>query len=169
MIAASERQGWRGNLVRRLPPPLFLLQPLLSRIVARVARRQPQMFARLGVHGRSRFLIDPVDLPFALYLVPDRARPVLRALPRGARPAYDARIAASFAQLLRMIDGGEDGDAMFFQRALSVSGDTEAVVSLRNAIETIDGMLAGEAAAAFGPAGRAVLVAARRRVAQRRS
>jgi predicted lipid carrier protein YhbT len=153
---------WRGALRARPHPPLFLLQPLLGRVVRAVARRHPAMFARLGPHRKSRFVIDPIDLPFVLYLEPDPAKPALRALPRDARPAHDARIAATFRQLLAMIDGAADGDALFFARTLAISGDTEAVVSLRNAIETIDGSLAREVADLFGPLGRAALALLRR-------
>jgi predicted lipid carrier protein YhbT len=37
--------------------------------------------------------------------------------------------------LLGILDGTLDGDALFFHRSISVSGRTEAVVALRNAIE----------------------------------
>jgi O2-independent ubiquinone biosynthesis accessory factor UbiT len=165
---ASPAHGWRAHAPRRLSPPLFPLQPLLACIVRRVARRHPEMFARLGPHRAKRFLIDPVDLPFALFLRPSPDAPVLRACPRGPAPAHDARIAAPFLQLLRMIDCAEDGDAMFFSRELSITGDTEAVVALRNAIDNIDGSLAADVAAMFGPPGRAAL-ALMRRAAQRRA
>jgi predicted lipid carrier protein YhbT len=150
-------------------PLLFLLQPLLARIARQVTRRHPALFARLGPHTKSRFVIDPVNLPFVLFLRPDPANPVLRALPREAAPAHEARIAATLPELFSMIDGGEDGDALFFSRTLSVSGDTEAVVSLRNALETIDGSLAGEVAALFGPPGRAALALVRRAARRLRS
>jgi predicted lipid carrier protein YhbT len=52
---------------------------------------------------------------------------------------------------------------MFFARSLIVSGDTEAVVSLRNAIDDIDGSLAASVADLFGPPGRMVLAVVRRR------
>ena len=37
--------------------------------------------------------------------------------------------------LLGLLDGTFDGDALFFHRTVSVSGQTEAIVALRNAIE----------------------------------
>jgi len=37
-----------------------------------------------------------------------------------------------------MVDGTYDGDALFFSRDLSIEGDTEAVLALRNAIENAD-------------------------------
>ena len=52
---------------RLAPPlPLFLLQPLLARIVRRIAANEPDMFDRLGPHRSATFVIDPVNLPFAL-------------------------------------------------------------------------------------------------------
>jgi predicted lipid carrier protein YhbT len=156
-------QHWRGVARPAQPaPPLFLLQPLLAHIAAKVARRHPEVFARLGAHQSSCFVIAPRGLPFVLYLRPDPHKPVLRALPRHARPVSDARIAASLFRLLRMIDGEEDGDAMFFARDLVINGDTEAVVSLRNAIDDIDGSLAATVAGVFGLPGRAALTLLRR-------
>ena len=36
---------------------------------------------------------------------------------------------------LALLDGTQDGDALFFNRVISISGRTEAVLALRNAIE----------------------------------
>ncbi len=146
-----------------LPPfPTFLLQPFLARIVNGVAARFPELIERLGPHRRSRYVIDPVDLPFALYLVPDPAQLTFRAISRSEAPGYDARIAGTFATLLQLVDCGRDGDAMFFSRDLDISGNTEAVVSLRNAVDNVDGSVAEVAAGLFGPPGRGVLALLRR-------
>lgn len=168
MASEYVHTGWRG--ARRPPPalPLFLLQPLCARVARTIARTHPELFARLGAHQASRFLIEPADLPFVLYLRPDARNPVLQILPRRARPVCDARITAPFLQLLRLVDGELDGDALFFSRDLTVSGNTEAVVSLRNAIDDMDLSLAASAADAFGPPGRAAL-ALLRRIARRRA
>lgn len=155
---------------RGLPGPLRLisslallpLQPVLAMVVCRIAQRHPEVLERLGPHQTTRFLIDPADLPFALYLRPDPANLELRAVPRGALPEHDARIAGKFFRLLRLIDCDEDGDAMFFSRDLQVSGDTEAVVTLRNALDNVEGSLAGGVADMFGPPGRAALAGLRR-------
>ena len=133
------------------PVPLFVLQPILSRIAAHVARTRPELFARLGPHVHKRFLIDPIDLPFVLVLVPDSAKPGLAAYRRVEKPSHDARIAGTFLNLLDMIDGSLDGDALFFSRDLGVSGDTEAVVALRNALDDFDGNVVDAMAGAFGP------------------
>jgi predicted lipid carrier protein YhbT len=157
---------------RRPPPPLSgaiarlacaALQPVLSRIVRRVASRHPSLFQRLGPHRGTDFLIDPVELPFSLHLRPDPAAPLLRAVPRDAAPQAGAVIRGRFLLLLELVDAEQDGDAAFFARDLEVTGDTEAVVRLRNALDDIDGSLAEETAAMFGPPGRAILARLRRR------
>ena len=61
-----------------------------------------------------------------------------------------------------LVDSEEDGDAAFFSRDLEVSGDTEAVVRLRNALDDVDGSIAEETAAMFGRPGRAILARLRR-------
>ena len=65
--------------------------------------------------------------------------------------------------LLSLVDGEDDGDAAFFSRDLVIAGNTEAVVSLRNALDDVEGSIAQETADLFGSPGRAVLAALRRR------
>ena len=137
-------------------------QPLLSRVVRRVAAGHPTLFARLGDHQTTDFLIDPVELPFALHLRPDPEALLFRAVPRDAAPQPGALIRGKFLLLLELMDAEEDGDAAFFSRDLEVSGDTEAVVRLRNALDDVDGSIAEETADMFGSAGRAILARLRR-------
>ncbi len=144
------------------PLPLPLLQPLLRRIVTRTARRRPALFARLGAHKDKRFLIDPLNMPFVFILCPDPDRPRLRAYRRTHNKPYDARIAGTFLTLLTMLDGRLDGDALFFTRDLTVEGDTEAIVVLRNALDDLDGSIADDIAESFGSTGRLALKALRR-------
>jgi predicted lipid carrier protein YhbT len=133
------------------PMPLALIQPILGHIAAHVAHTHPALFSRLGPHASKRFLIDPIDLPFVLVLSPDEKRPTMRAYRRYENPAHDAGIAGTFFNLLDMIDGSLDGDALFFTRDLQVSGDTEAVVALRNALDDFEGSALDSAFGAFGP------------------
>lgn len=139
-----------------------MVQPLLSRVVRRIAARHPALFARLGPHQGTDFLIDPLELPFALHLRPDPQALVFRAVPRDAAPAAGAVIRGRFLLLLELLDSEEDGDAAFFSRDLEVSGDTEAVVRLRNALDDVDGSIAEETADMFGRPGRAILARLRR-------
>ena len=142
-----------------------VVQPILSRIVRRVAARHPSLFSRLGAHQATDFVIDTIELPFALHLRPDPQALVLRAVPRDALPVAGATIRGRFLLLLELLDAEEDGDAAFFSRDLEVTGDTEAVVRLRNALDDMDGSVAEEAAGMFGRPGRALLAHLRRRYA----
>jgi predicted lipid carrier protein YhbT len=139
-----------------------MVQPILSRVVRRVAERHPTLFARLGPHQATDFLIDPVEMPFALHLRPDPDALVLRAVPRDALPVAGAVIRGRFMLLLELVDSEEDGDAAFFSRDLEVTGDTEAVVRLRNALDDMDGSIVEDTAEMFGPPGRAILARLRR-------
>ncbi len=139
------------------PLPLPAVQPGLRRIAARVFRARPELAARLGPHANKRFLIDPVNLPFAFLLRPDPQDVLLEAVRRGRMADHDARIAGTFLTLLDMVDGRLDGDALFFSRNLRVTGDTEAVVALRNALDDAEGGIADDVAALYGPPGRFIL------------
>lgn len=160
----SQPASRAASFARRiLPPmPLFVLQPVLKRIVTRIAADNPDMFNRLGTHRNAHFVIDPVNFPFVLLLRPDPGDLLLRACARSRIPAHDARISGRFLDLLRLVDGDLDGDALFFSRDLSITGNTEAVVCLRNALDDIDGSIAASVAGMFGPPGRAALAALRR-------
>jgi len=131
--------------------PLALIQPVLDRIATQVARSRPELFARLGSQSGKRFLIDPTDLPFVLVLIPDPKKPILKAYRRADKPAHDAAIAGTFFRLLDLIDGELDGDALFFTRDLRVEGDTEAVVTLRNALDDMEGSAMDSVLGSFGP------------------
>lgn len=131
--------------------PLSLLNPALRQIAKRLARSRPDLFARMGTHAKKTFLIDPSDLPLVFTMSPDTSAPRLTAHNRYDIPRHDGAIVGRFVHLLDMIDGSLDGDALFFNRDLKVTGDTEAVVALRNALDDFDGDLVREILGAFGP------------------
>ncbi len=121
---------------RRVPAVAGLpLGPLLTMSLRSLARRRPTVFERLGDFRQSQYLIDPVDLPFAFMVVPDGAAAHVSVVRRDALPPSDVVIRGPILMLLGLLDGTFDGDALFFHRAISVTGRTDAVVALRNAIE----------------------------------
>lgn len=136
-----------ANLLSGLPAPL--LDRVVARFVEGTARRHPSLFSRLGSHAAASFLIDPVDLPFALLLRPDRAGRRIGVVRRG-ETQWQARIAGPLAALIGLVHGAYDGDALFFSRDLTIEGDTEAVLALRNAIDDAEIDLSKEALAMLG-------------------
>ena len=149
-----------GKLLR--PVPTMVYQPIAQRLTRRVAHNHPELYSRLGEHAYKRFLIVPTNLPFVVLLQPDPHNPRSRVYRNEQCLSYDASIRGSALSLLRMMDGESDGDALFFSRDLKVEGDTEAVVSLRNALDDIEGSIANDFASMFGKPGRATLSFLRR-------
>jgi predicted lipid carrier protein YhbT len=146
------------------PLPLLPLQLVLGGVLQRIHRRNPALFDRLGPHARACFGIKPIDLPFAFVV---EAKPPRLSVVRDLPPGLDARISASFANLLALLEGKVDGDALMFSRELVIEGDVEAVLALRNAIDDAQLDLAAEASSLFGPLGapaRRVFEAARRQL-----
>ncbi len=118
--------------------PLLPLELISRRLMTNAMTARPSFAARLGEHAGCMFAIDPVDCPFVFLMKPWQGGVELK-VPRQAEPMdYDARIAAPLVVLLGLIDGSYDGDALFFSRDLTIEGDTEAVLALRNAIENAE-------------------------------
>ncbi len=146
-----------GLAARPLPPRL--LQPLLDVAMRGVRSRHPDLFDRLSGLNDPVYLIDPVDLPFVFVLRPNPANPTLRALRSGDGVPADAVIRGPFLRLIDLLEGRIDGDALFFTRELTVEGDTEAVVALRNAVDGAEISVVDDILALFGPLGRPLRLA----------
>ncbi len=142
--------------------PLWPLSLVGARLTTRLAERHPALFSRLGEQAMKVFLIDPTDLPLVFVLKPRPARPSLFAVRRDEAVVWNARIAGPLAALIGLVHGAYDGDALFFSRDLSIEGDTEAVVALRNAIDNEELDLVREATALFGPLERLAAAPAQR-------
>ena len=111
------------------------LGPLLTQAMRALARRRPEAFERLGEFSQARFLIDPTDLPFAFHVVPNGRNALVQATGKAGAGPCDVVIRGPILLLLGILDGTLDGDALFFHRTIAVTGRTEAVLALRNAIE----------------------------------
>jgi len=136
------------NLLRGLPLPV--LDHAIRRLAEGTVDRHPSLFARLGPHAATTFLIDPVDLPFALLLAPARTGKRVELVRRDRSAGWDARIAGPLAALIGLVHGAYDGDALFFSRDLTIEGSTEAVLALRNAIDDAEIDLSEEVLAMLG-------------------
>lgn len=138
--------GWICVLARAVPTSL--LDFTIVRLINQMAAAHPQLNDRLGRHADSVFLLDPTDLPVLFRVQPSAPVPV-RSL-RHPCPC-DVHIRAPMAAFLSMLHGAQDGDALFFSRVLAISGDTEAVLALRNALDAAEIDLAADFAQLFGP------------------
>lgn len=141
--------GFIGRITA--PLPLFPIQPILRRMVCEVARRRIELFERLGPHIHSTYVIDVAELSFVLCLRPDPQSPRLTAHRRSEQLHPDARISGPFRALFDVMDGAADSDALFFSRDISISGNTEAAVCLRSALDDLDGSIVEDLIQMSGP------------------
>ncbi|MFS8115110.1 SCP2 sterol-binding domain-containing protein [Rhizobium jaguaris] len=137
--------------------PLPLAQRVATLLFDQVLTKHPALFDRLGCFETSRFAFIPNDLPFAFFICP--ARKAIQTFRRGTRIAADATIEGPFFLLLALAEGRVDGDALFFSRRLTVTGNMEAVLALRNALDDNNIDLAEDLASTAGPLQSAVKVA----------
>lgn len=141
--------------------PLAPLSAVLGALARDTLRKHPQILRRMGEHGTRRFLIDPLDLPFVLLMVP-AAGPRVTAWRRGRSPQWDARIAGPLSGFLAMLHGAADGDALFFSGDLRIEGNTAAVLALRNALDDAETDLSEQLARRSGPLAPLLRLGARR-------
>jgi len=139
-----------GLLTRPLPPAP--LEYLLRHIARRIQRNHPAILDRLQPLAGRIFLIRPTDLPYEIILTIGENQ-VDFSLGTETRPLPDADvvISGSLPELVDMMDGRQDGDGLFFSRSLTVTGDTEALLTLRNAVDSDEVNLEQEIFDLLGP------------------
>ncbi len=137
-----------GMLIR--PLPLAPLDRLLQHVARRVQNNHPAILDRLKPLVGTSFLIRPTDMPHAIRMTVGDGHMDCHIEDEFLAPA-DVTITGPLLSLIDMMDGKLDGDALFFSRSLTVEGDTEALLTLRNAIDSDDIDLRAEILAAFGP------------------
>ena len=142
----------------RLPPalaipfdivPISLAERTANLLLQKLMRKHPALFERLGEHKSKRYAFRPVDLPFVFLIEP--AEEVVTVLRSDARIGADATVEGPFFILLALMEGRLDGDALFFSRDLAVTGDMEAMLALRNALDDCDIDLPEDLSSLAGP------------------
>jgi len=136
--------------------PLAAIERATGLLFGRVLKEHPDLFERLGEYRAKRFAFLPSDLPLAFIVEP--AGPSIRVMRKPAtRDLADASVEGPLFLLLALLEGRCDADALFFSRDLSVTGDMEAMLAMRNALDGADidlprdlSKLAGPLAPLFG-------------------
>ncbi|NDU93059.1 MAG: lipid carrier protein, partial [Ferrovum sp.] len=133
--------------------PVQLVQPVLDGLLRAVLHWHPDCLDRMEEWSQARVLIDPIDLPIAILLLPNPARPSLQVIRKEKAIEVDAIVRGSLETLVALAEGQADGDTLFFSRELIIEGDTEVVLALRNAIDAAAIDLVEDIAKALGPLG----------------
>lgn len=133
--------------------PRATLEHGLELLMRRLSHASPRLFRNLAAMQPATILIEPLDLPRRFLLTLGQS-PVTLELMQGMvtdDSSATAHIKGKLKALLDLLDSHIDGDALFFTRALTLTGDTSVVVALRNALERdpIDSL--GSVASLFGP------------------
>jgi predicted lipid carrier protein YhbT len=138
-----------GLLAR--PLPLAPLNIFLGILMRHMHSNHQSVFDRMDSIEDPTFLIIPTDLPFAFHMDASASKPRLRAVSKQAEVDAAATIKGPLSVLISLLEGKIDGDALFFTRTLTVKGDTEAILALRNAVDSTEINLAEEARSFAGP------------------
>lgn len=134
------------------PVPKNLFNPLARTVLKLVQRRHGSVFERLQVLGNKCICIEPVDLPMGFLLEFGSGSPQVTVIDKGRKKNQSvAVVKGSFLNLLDLLQGKADGDALFFSRDLLIEGDTEAILTLRNALDSADIDLRSDFLDALGP------------------
>ena len=120
-------------------------------LLAAMRRNHPHLFAVLAEQRQTRILVALTDPPRRFLLQYGGAAPSLRVVDDAADVAADAELRGGLEAMMALLEARVDGDALFFTRELAVSGDTAAVVTLRNILDRETINVLDEASSLFGP------------------
>lgn len=138
----GQRKGMDGTARRAFDAIVDVLGTapglVLTRALRRMARRRPDVFERLGRYQNTLFALDAVDVPLRFLLWPRGEHGAVRVFARGAGGYADATVSGRLDALLAMALGRRDADSEMFARDLTISGDTAALVALRNTLDASD-------------------------------
>ena len=136
------------GILAALPPPV--LERSAAALLRRMSRKHPELFRNLAEFRRTALRIELTDLPHR-FLLSFGERPPTLVLVRDDNAACNATLKGSLGALLALLEGRIDSDALFFTREITITGDTSAVVALRNTLDRETISLLDEATALLGP------------------
>ncbi|ADZ68989.1 Putative lipid carrier protein-like protein [Polymorphum gilvum SL003B-26A1] len=120
------------------PLPHWPLELALTRLVRQFVQRRPDLIARLGATAQVPIAVSPSDLPVAFVVRLGGRQSRIDVVNRDRIEGAAARIEGPLLILLGLFDGSYDGDAAFFARDITIEGQTEHVLALRNTLEEAD-------------------------------
>jgi len=130
--------------------PLAVIERAAGMLFRRMLQEHPALFERLGQYREKRFAFLPSDVPLVFLVEP--SGPSIHVARRGTASSHiDAAVEGPLFMLLALLEGRCDADALFFSRDLNVTGDMEAMLAMRNALDDCDIDLPRDLRALAGP------------------
>jgi O2-independent ubiquinone biosynthesis accessory factor UbiT len=129
--------------------PLTVVQRIVGLVFAQALKQHPGLFDRLGDHASKRYRFTPADLDWSFVIRPSLR--LIKVYRKDKAPPVDAAASGSLVTLLALLEGRLDGDAVFFSRSLTLTGDMEAMLALRNGLDDCGFDLPTDLSLAAGP------------------
>lgn len=129
--------------------PIAIVQRIVEAIFNRALQHHPGLFDRLGPQADKRFRFTPADLDLSFIIHP--ASRSIRVYRKSKAPPVASAVSGPLLTLLALLEGRIDGDAVFFSRSLTVTGDMEAMLALRNALDDCGFDLPSDLSGLAGP------------------
>jgi predicted lipid carrier protein YhbT len=130
--------------LRGLPDPVH--EALAERLIAHLLRGQEELDERIELLEGRRLCLRVTDTGNSWQFIVRDGRP-RRDVPR--RP-WDVRISGSLADLLLLASRREDPDTLFFGRRLTLEGETETGLLVKNLLDSLDFDLEAHLVAVLG-------------------
>ena len=130
--------------------PASALSRMIAILMQRMERRHPRLFQNLARLKPGVVYFEPSDLPHRFVLQFGGA-PARLFLMSDAAPKPDAVVKGNLKPLLDMLEGRIDGDMLFFEREIAITGDTSVVIGLRNTMDREEIDLMSDITSLFGP------------------
>jgi predicted lipid carrier protein YhbT len=152
-LPALKPENWRLPLL----VPLRVLPPgphtaLIARVCNHLLRGQA-IAERLGGLNGKTLCLRVTDVPQSFYF---RIRD--NRLHRAQPGPFDVRMSGKLIDFLQLAARAEDPDTLFFQRRLSIEGDTETGLHLKNLLDAVEFDWRAHVRAVLGTRGAAWLV-----------
>lgn len=126
-------------LLGLLTKPVFpkpLVQVAINQLTKKFQQMHGGVISRMNEFAPARIILNPVDMPFVFFVEFQKDNFSILLLDEDSYVGEDiTTISATFAFFLNMLEGDKDGDALFFSRQLTLTGDTTVIVALRNILE----------------------------------
>lgn len=126
-----------GAVLSRLPAyPGSLL--LVTALNLALARHLPEDVGQLLLHKKMRVQVRDARLTFDFAWTGQRFAPHLPHAPLAAPAVADLTLSATAHDFLLLAQRQQDPDTLFFSRRLSMEGDTELGLVVKNALDAIE-------------------------------
>jgi predicted lipid carrier protein YhbT len=116
--------------------PSHLVNNAIAIILNNINRSHPNLMRRLSALNGKTLLFIPTDTAYNFLAHMQNDRFCLQYISRNKITETSVRVTGRIIDLFKIVQGQCDADALFFSREIEIEGDVEAIVILRNAIES---------------------------------